>query len=109
MPLEKPTRSKEATEPSAHASTTRLRVPEPRRPSATWVARSTVEELPSFAEDESPSTDTIVGLGASGSRTVPLPRTLVDVPVEIPPPSRVPTVIPHAVRFLDVLEDTMKL
>lgn len=108
MPLEKPPRTKETTEPTTHGSTTRLRVPEARRTSATWVVRSTVEELPSFAEDE-PTTDTKVGLGASGSRTVPLPRTTVDVPVEVPPPSRVPTVIPQAERFVEVLEAAMKL
>jgi len=67
-----------------------------------------VEDLPSFAEDESPSTDTIVGLGMSEARDVPLPRTFVSHP-DAAPASRVPTVIPRAERFLEVLEAAMAL
>lgn len=109
MPLERPPPRPIEAPSSGYESTSRLKAPEPRRASATWIARSTMEELPSFADDEE-STDTKLGLGASGSRTVPLPRSLeAAAPIEVPPPSRVPTIVPRGLTFAEVLEAAMAL
>lgn len=121
MALERPPRSTPISQyapprVASTASSTRLRAPEPRRKSsATWVVRSTPGELPSLSDDDD-SDGTMVGLGGElglppTSRGEDLAGVMAAARDEgdLVPTSRVPTRIPSAERFLEVLEAAMAL
>ena len=112
MALERPPRSTPISQyaPPRAGSTKRLRAFEPRRASsATWVVRSTPGALPSIgSDDEEDFSSTIVGLGASLGLALDA-RLATPLVEELAPPSRAPTVIPHAVFFGEVLDEAMAL